>query len=670
MKIDKISILYYVDNQLEEITISEPNSYESANIHVISNVLKENSGDIFTLRIIPKKKIKLKSLSMYSKMELYNQKMMVNGFQSWTESREMNSTSIIRRLNPLLKKFLCPYGDYSFYKYTGKKGVLHSFTYTYFKNGENEVFFIGSIDEKTGYTIFETNYKNNSLKIIKDCDGLVINDECEILRLFESKSGLRKSFNEYFSHFKNKRNKVSNCTGWTSWYNYYTNISEEIALKNLHALNKEKIPIDYFQIDDGYQESVGDWLCVNKKFPSGMKALACKIKAAGYKPGIWLAPFICERKSRIFKEHPQWILKNHMGKLVKAGINPGWSGTFYALDFYNHEVREYLKNVFETILHHWGYDIVKLDFLYAVGIIPRKGKSRGQIMCEAMEFLSNIIGDKKILGCGVPLGPSFKLVDYCRIGADVAPYWEDKKLKFSGYRERVSTINSLHSTIGRSTLNKHAFLNDPDVFILRKQDNKLTYNQKFTLFILNNLLGSLVFFSDYIEEYGDIEMNMFKSMFPSVEPIIKNVTEDNSMYRIYFKVCDKNYVIFSNLTGTKRNIKLHEGRYYNRKDFIIEGNKNIILEPYESKCFYIIEGNHDIQFVGSSGHLFPGCEIEKLNINNNEIKLEISKHMIKDTEIFFEVNINIKNLAVNGKEYLVEKIGTHNIVKITKSHVG
>lgn len=580
----------------------------------------------------------------------------------------MNSTSVIKKLNPILKKLLSPYGDYSFYKYTGKKGVLHSFTYTYFKSGESKVSFFGSIDEKTGYTIFEGNYKKNSLKIIKDCDGLVINNNCEILKLFHCNLSLREAFNEYFSYFKDERNKVSCCTGWTSWYNYYTNISEEIALKNLNALSKENIPIDYFQIDDGYQESVGDWLCVNKKFPSGMKALACKIKENGYKPGIWLAPFICEKRSKIFKEHPKWILKNQKGKLVKAGINLGWSGTFYALDFYNEEVRDYLKKVFHTILHHWKYDIVKLDFLYAVAIVPRKGKSRGQIMYEAMKFLSDITGSRKILGCGVPLGPSFKLVDYCRIGADVAPYWDDKKLRLSGYRERVSTLNSLHSTIGRNTLNKHAFHNDPDVFILRKQRNRLTYNQKLTLFILNNLLGSLVFFSDYIEQYDDIEMDILKSMFPHVEPLIKNIKENNSLYKIYFKVCDKNYVLFSNLTGIKRRIKLDKGRYFNRKDFIIDGSKNILLEPYESKCFYIIKGNDEIQFVGSNGHLFPGCEIESLNINNTEIELETSKHMIKDTEIFFEVNNNIKNLIVNGSKYLVKTINTHNIVKITKLH--
>jgi alpha-galactosidase len=54
-------------------------------------------------------------------------------------------------------------------------------------------------------------------------------------------------------------------------------------------------------------------------------------------------------------------------------------------------------------LNEWGYHMVKLDFLYSVCLIPTKTKTRGQIMTEAMKFLRECVGDKLILGCGVPL---------------------------------------------------------------------------------------------------------------------------------------------------------------------------------------------------------------------------------------------------------------------------
>ena len=53
------------------------------------------------------------------------------------------------------------------------------------------------------------------------------------------------------------------------------------------------------------------------------------------------------------------------------------------------------------------------------------GKSRGEIMWDAMQLVRDLTGtDKLLLGCGVPLACAWRSADYCRIGSDVAPWWE------------------------------------------------------------------------------------------------------------------------------------------------------------------------------------------------------------------------------------------------------
>lgn len=48
-------------------------------------------------------------------------------------------------------------------------------------------------------------------------------------------------------------------------------------------------------------------------------------------------------------------------------------------------------------------------------------------MWDAMEFVRELTGpDKLLLGCGVPLACAWRKADYCRIGSDVAPWWEGK----------------------------------------------------------------------------------------------------------------------------------------------------------------------------------------------------------------------------------------------------
>ena len=73
------------------------------------------------------------------------------------------------------------------------------------------------------------------------------------------------------------------------------------------------------------------------------------------------------------------------------------------------EVKEYIRALFKRVFEEWGFDMVKLDFLYSAAIYPRNGKSRGQLMCEAMDFLRECCGEKLFLGCGVPLAPAFGL---------------------------------------------------------------------------------------------------------------------------------------------------------------------------------------------------------------------------------------------------------------------
>lgn len=561
-------------------------------------------GRIFTLKAYADNKITFHKINIRMEVDMEDAKVMQNGYQTWTGSGEVDRDKKPERLNPLVHNLLKPYGDYGIIKQPKGRGHIHSWTYTYVRK-PGSMAFLGSCSEDTGYTIFDIDIRKNKIEIIKDCEGMKFQGKHDILAIYIGQGEESKLWDEYFSTIPSYRKPGDRCTGWTSWYNYYTSISEEIILKNLKALHDEKIPLDFFQIDDGYQHAVGDWLDVNSKFPSGMKRIADEISKCGYKPGLWISPFICEKRSHIFKNHPEWLLKDKWGRLVKAGWNPGWSGTFYSLDFYNGNFREYLKKVFNTVLNDWGFEMLKLDFLYGVCVIPYNGKSRGQIMAEAMEFIREQAQDKLILGCGVPLGPSFGRVDYCRIGSDVAPYFEDKKLAFLNYRERVSTLNSLRSTLGRWQLNGRAFSNDPDVFIIRTENNKMSRDERHTLFILNNILGNLIFFSDDISKYGEEEMKLLKCMFPMVNPIVKSVSGYENTYKINLWAKGKEYLVLSNLGEKQADVKL-DSMYCNNEKRIFDKGSILKLSPHKTLALLKINENFNSNELEYKGHFLPG----------------------------------------------------------------
>jgi alpha-galactosidase len=150
-----------------------------------------------------------------------------------------------------------------------------------------------------------------------------------------------------------------------------------------------------------------------------------------------------------------------------------------------------------------GFDFFKLDFLYASHIIPKNGKTRAQYANECYQFLREILGDKIILGCGANVISSYNNFDYLRVGPDVSLIFDDVWFMRMFHRERISTKVTLQNTIYRSFFNDRLFGNDPDVFLLRSDNIKLSYKQKESLLIINALFGSVLMTSDNLSSYDE-----------------------------------------------------------------------------------------------------------------------------------------------------------------------
>lgn len=599
MKMKRVHITYEYDGTTVTRDF-DPGIRFECNDFTVNPVLSEKNGlNRHHYEINALKKIRLLSVSFqFDYMPDKNDRIFCNGFQSWTTSKEYRPDEKIRNLSGLIKPFARYSGDYMYFKHKSRKGMLHSWTYTYIRYADDSVMFLGSVNEYSGFTLFRYNTGAGELFIEKDvkCQVLSPGASTILLDMFTMKGTDNDVFDAYSGVFKENITRKAKkegiilpehirepATGWTSWYNYYTGITEKIILDNLAEFKKRNIPIQFFQIDDGYQQAVGDWTIENHKFPKGMGYISERIHQAGYKSGLWLAPFICEQKSDLYKNHKDWLLKDFKGKPVKAGYNPLWSGNFYALDMYNPDFRTYLKTVFDTIYNNWKFDMVKVDFLYAACISAPYDKTRGEVMTDAMLLLRQISGDKIILGCGVPLGPAFDIVDYCRIGSDVHLRWEHNILKALHVRERLSTWNALTSTIARRQLTGRFFRNDPDVFILRRGSHHLSKRQQNCLFLINNMFGDLLFTSDNISTYDSTTFNTYFSSFPLVKRAdikVKVVEDDRYIVRSGGKMC--NYRTMMNLTNKKWKICLSEGKSFNRHTGKETGKpETIILKPYQ-----------------------------------------------------------------------------------------
>jgi alpha-galactosidase len=291
--------------------------------------------------------------------------------------------------------------------------------------------------------------------------------------------------------------------GWCSWYHYFHAITEDAMLANLHALKelRAEYPIEVVQLDDGYQAALGDWDRTNAKFPSGLKKLAAEIRDAGFIAGIWTAPFFAARDSQVMREHGEWFIKHReTGEPLRAGYNPNWTCSddkyAYAMDPSRPEVASHLERLFRKIVEEFGYDYLKLDFLYAAaaeGVRHDPAMTRAETLRRGLEAIRRGAGERAfILGCGCPLGAAVGVVDGMRIGPDVAPYWGAA----TAAAGEPGTALAIDAILARSFMHRRLWLNDPDCLMLRAKETRLSNDEREALAWTIAASGGMLLISD------------------------------------------------------------------------------------------------------------------------------------------------------------------------------
>jgi alpha-galactosidase len=301
-------------------------------------------------------------------------------------------------------------------------------------------------------------------------------------------------------------------SGWCSWYQLYTTVSEADVMRNLLSLaaQRELLPLQLIQLDDGYQHAVGDWLELNAKFSQGMPALVGEIRRHGYTPGLWLAPFIVSARSHTYAQHPEWVVRDERGEPLNALDN--WGAANYALDTTHPQALEWITHVVRTVCDDWGFEYLKLDFVYAAAMRGQRhdpNLTGVQAYRTGMLRLREVAGDRFLLGCGAPLLPSVGIVDGMRIGSDVAAYWGDE-----GNSDGPALRNATRATLARGWMHGRWWANDPDCVIVRAADTQLGLAEVEAWAAVVALSGGMLFVGDDVSRVEPERLALLARLIP------------------------------------------------------------------------------------------------------------------------------------------------------------
>jgi alpha-galactosidase len=250
---------------------------------------------------------------------------------------------------------------------------------------------------------------------------------------------------------------------WCSWYQYFGAVTQDDILANLAVMDAAGLAVGVVQVDDGYQAAPGDWLRSSGRFDD-LPGLVARIRAAGRRAGIWIAPMLVGRQSMLLARHPDWVVRRpDSGEPVFAGNVVRQECT--ALDVTHPAAASYLTGVLET-MRDWGIDYFKIDFAYAGAYegVRHEPVTGVEAYRRALTLVRGAIGPRALmLGCGAPILPSVGLVDALRVGPDIAAAYEPP----GGNASMPSQRNAARNVAARAWQHGRFWVNDPDCLMVR-----------------------------------------------------------------------------------------------------------------------------------------------------------------------------------------------------------
>jgi alpha-galactosidase len=168
---------------------------------------------------------------------------------------------------------------------------------------------------------------------------------------------------------------------YNTWEPFLHNINEKLIRELADAA--ADCGIEEFIIDDGWQDSYGDWGINKEKFPNGLRPVFDYIKSKGMKPGVWISLGTAEAKSSVYKNHPEWLVRKADGSPISLHMD---NDDMYGWESYSMCMTtgwsDYIKGVILNLVKEHGLEYIKGDFAVVTGAYT---SDKGRSGCHAKD---------------------------------------------------------------------------------------------------------------------------------------------------------------------------------------------------------------------------------------------------------------------------------------------
>jgi alpha-galactosidase len=305
-------------------------------------------------------------------------------------------------------------------------------------------------------------FRKGYLEIVQDAENTLLMPGCtwnlEELAIYQGRN--RAALYERFSAGLMANHPPMKWDGQpTGWCSYYCMGSMELdgLYRNAAAMAARAPELGMIQIDAGTCMGDGDWLI--PRFEDDLAVICKKVRAYGVDAGGYCSPFLVQFDSRLFAEHPEWLVKDEEGNPTnRCSHNKNWC----ILDGSHPGARAFLRRVVRYMHDDCGLRYFKLDFL-SYGALPAgKRYDEGMTGVEAYRLamkaiIEEIGADSYVLACNAPFWPTLGLCHGNRTTNDIFRDWK---------HVRMNALEQFY----RNWQHRRLWISDPDCVLLEKLD--------------------------------------------------------------------------------------------------------------------------------------------------------------------------------------------------------
>lgn len=130
-----------------------------------------------------------------------------------------------------------------------------------------------------------------------------------------------------------------------------------------------ELGVELFLLDAGwfgsadltYVDSVGDWDQESPLLTQGLRAALARVRERGMRAALWMEPERIGPASRLYRDHPEWLMRRHGEVVVSA--NKGSSN----LDLSQPEVAAHFERTIVDLVERYDLDCFRLDYNHNIG---------------------------------------------------------------------------------------------------------------------------------------------------------------------------------------------------------------------------------------------------------------------------------------------------------------